>query len=260
MSNPRKDRLAYARANFDLDAGRRVLQCHGEGCTIREKWSDAARAAGLGWSNEDRVVSGRRIRFWYCPACKKPEEILPLTMPHPVQDLRDRSAEPFGGRRVVIVRFGASMTQVAVVLEERDESVDVVAWSAGPMHFRQPKTVPKDRIIGTAGPNDRRVRNARVEWPGFYARELAPKIKRKRKKVAKPVQTIESMLPDDVRNPYEPFAFDAPEPDLARFRGVGSGSSPRQTLPDGAFPIVAKHAPTYPNQLRDELEKKVLKT
>jgi hypothetical protein len=253
-----KDRLAYARANLDLDAGRRVLQCHGEGCTIREKWSDAARAVTLGWSHEDRVVSGRRIRFWYCQTCKKPEALLPLTMPHPVQDLRDRSAELFGGRRVVIVRFGASMTQVAVVLQEYSEFVDVVAWSAGPMHFRQPKTVSKDRIIGTAGPNDRRVRNARAEWPSFYARELAPKNKRKRKskKATKPAQTVESMLPDDMRNPYDPFAADAPEPDLTRFRGVGSGSSPMQTLPDGAFPIDAKDAPTYPNRLRGELEKK----
>ncbi len=184
--SPRSDRLAYAMANQGLDASRRVLQCHGDGCTIREKWSNAARAVAMGWAHEDRKVSGRVLRFWYCPECKKPEEIQALTMPHPAQDLRDRSAEPFGGRRVVIVRFGASMTQVAVVLEERDEFVDVVAWSAAPMHFRRPKMVPKDRIIGAASPNDKRVRNARADWPAFYAKHIAPKGRRKRKKPTKP--------------------------------------------------------------------------
>lgn len=194
MGSPSKDRKAYARFHLDLDAGRRVLQCHGEECALREKWSDAARAVASGWAYDDHVVSGRWIRFWYCPTCKRPEAVPPLLVPHPAQDLRDRSAKPFGGRRVVIVRFGASMTQVAVVLEERDEFVDVVAWSAGPMRFKRPKTVPKNRILATAGPNDKRVRNAQAEWPTFYARELAPKNRRRRKKMAKPAREPGSLL------------------------------------------------------------------
>lgn len=185
MGSPAKDRQAYAKFNIDLDAGRRVLQCHGDGCTIREKWSDAARAVVLGWSHEERVVSGRRIRFWYCPTCKKPEEVPTLEVLPPAQDQQEKFGKPFGGRRVVIVRFGASMTQVAVMLEDRGEFVDVVAWSAGPMRFRYPKTISKDRIVGTAGPNDKRVRNAQAEWPTFYALELSPK-KRRRKKATKP--------------------------------------------------------------------------
>lgn len=179
--------LSYADRNAFMDSQRKVLACPADGCTEQAPWLDAKDAVLRGWAFKDRVVDGSVVRLWFCPAHKPPDDTPPLKtyidFRKPVfgAELSPKAAKlAFGGRRLIVLRLGETAgTQLAVVLRENDQGIQVTGWRASSRSWTQPKLVPPTKILGAPSPRDKRVLVAAREWsPEFLKPRSATKRRR----------------------------------------------------------------------------------
>lgn len=170
--------LDYAASNARLDACRKVLIC--ATCGARRPWVDVVQATLAGWQEQDKLVNGQRVRFWYCQDCKAPPIPRAIT---PAEESAERwkrehaareaaAPKPFGGRRTILVRLGETAgTQLAVVLEELPEGLRVTGWRVSSREWTKPKLVPPEKIFAPSARGDKRWRKALECWPPHWIRD-----------------------------------------------------------------------------------------